>query len=494
MELRPYQKNCKAALIAALVKDGKCLAKLPCGAGKTVIFCSLIKDIKDHGANCLIIVQKNILIEQTEKELYPWIGKVAIYNAGVGKKEIGQITLASIQSIAKYEGDLNFRNLIADEIHRFAIDNESSQITQLIDKIKPKNVMAFSATPFNIDYFQNISYEIGLETLVNQGYLSPIKYIGQKNKDKINLAGVKLVKGDYVESQLQNCVLKNKDKIFAQVEDAISKSTDRRKIMVITTGIDHCEYVHSLLPDSQILHSKRKDQKHQLDRWKESGRILVSVIIPSEGFNFPPADCLWFFRPTKSPTLYLQAAGRILRKYDGKEYGLFLDYGNVVNTLGHIYNVDDPKKKKPAQEKICYNCEAYNHPHRKTCWSCDTKFLRSCQACLNWIPTGLNVCIHCGEDQTVERDSIKNTTLSAYGTDEEKKHIVNVWHVNFAEMTDKNSKHMLRIRLVTSEGTRIVFIGHWHENRFELYRQNIKIGVDIEMKKKNKYWKIERVL
>ncbi|WP_350448928.1 DEAD/DEAH box helicase, partial [Streptococcus pseudopneumoniae] len=73
-------------------------------------------------------------------------------------------------------------------------------------------------------------------------------------------------------------------------------------------------------------------------------RHMVFVTALSEGWDHPPIDALCLLRPTRSPVLYVQLAGRVLRPYDGKVDSLILDYGNVVKNLGPLDNPRIPKK------------------------------------------------------------------------------------------------------------------------------------------------------
>jgi len=61
-------------------------------------------------------------------------------------------------------------------------------------------------------------------------------------------------------------------------------------------------------------------------------QIMANCMILTEGFDEPAADCVVMARPTRSPVLYRQIAGRVLRPYPGKVDALLLD---VVGATVH---------------------------------------------------------------------------------------------------------------------------------------------------------------
>src|SRR5699024_557071 len=53
-------------------------------------------------------------------------------------------------------------------------------------------------------------------------------------------------------------------------------------------------------------------------------RILSNVKFLTEGIDVPNLDAVIFFAPKKSQVDIVQAVGRIMRKYEGKEYGYII--------------------------------------------------------------------------------------------------------------------------------------------------------------------------
>lgn len=69
------------------------------------------------------------------------------------------------------------------------------------------------------------------------------------------------------------------------------------------------------------------DSKNALD-------YIISVDIFSEGVDAPEINQVIMLRPTESPIVFIQQLGRGLRKAEGKEYVVVLDFiGNYRNNF-----------------------------------------------------------------------------------------------------------------------------------------------------------------
>ena len=422
-ELRAYQKDAIKSIYDVIREGLNPLCYIATGGGKTFIFSQIVKDAKSKNRKILVVVNKLILIENTIKE-FDKIGITSSIYCGK-KKKITDITVGTIQSLYKIKEN-EFNVVIFDEGHRFDISG-NQRLKTFLSTFKNTIFLTFTATPwregeyiYGNDKFWKLAYKKDLKSLTEEKFLVPIVYQNQNKESVIDCSHVKKDSEDYVLSALQDEIMSHEDKIKLQVEDALEKSKDRKKIVVITTGIDHCFFVHSLLGDqAAIIHSKLSEEERNknLDEFNsEKKRILVSVLIVSEGYDNPLIDCVWFFRPTKSPTLYIQAAGRGLRISEGKSDCLFLDYGNVVNELGSIYDVKlkKDKKEKSSLKIECPICDRiYFHP-RNECECKEHTFTRSCLYCGETLPV-MDAC-SCGggiESRT------KNLTVKSYEAEQD---------------------------------------------------------------------------
>lgn len=448
MGLRDYQRNMINAINKSLVEDGKALAVAATGAGKSRVFSEFVKYWNiTKKVKFLIVVNKIKLVEQAVNNLELVGAEATIFNASLNKKEISQITVGSIQSLINYDGHLEFDCIIFDEAHAFDLDNKDSNSYKLYLKCNKPKVIGFTATPFTNNriiygknkFFKEICDKVTINDLTPD-YLVPLKVRGIKKVNEIDVSKVKMRNGDYSEASLSRVLLENKEKIKSQVNDALEKSKNYNKIIVLTVSIEHAEFIHSLLPYSVIVHSKKKKNENKLafDVFTNlNARILVSVLIASEGIDIPEADCLWFMRPTKSMRLYVQAAGRVLRKYPGKNHSLLLDYGNVIRNLGSIYDVGDyrPNETKIKKTfKICPKCDFFCDQDAKKCKECNSIFMVLCTECLREKAYGEK----CPKGCTNSNDSFASMTTTAYC----ESPIKGCKHIMIAKGTGKSGPYL----------------------------------------------------
>jgi hypothetical protein len=159
---------------------------------------------------------------------------------------------------------------------------------------------------------------------------------------------------------------------------------DRKSVFWAAANIEHCNKIADILmslgESVTTVHSKldRSTRNSNLSAFTTGQvRHVTFVSVLSEGFDHPPGDCLVLMRPTRSPVLYVQTAGRVLRPWDGKKDALILDYAQVVKNLGPL---DDPIiKGRPrgdgeAPVKECPECYTVSFAGVRQCPECGYEF------------------------------------------------------------------------------------------------------------------------
>lgn len=376
MQLRPYQTVCLNNLKEAVSKGEKrLLVKAPCSFGKTIVFCHIATSALAKGNRTLIIVDSVFLVEQTVVKLKRFTADVGIYCGTLNKKEIKSITVGTIQSVK----DTDFDVLVVDEVHSGL--SRTERFLEAFNGI----VIGFTATPFNAKgiaiygndkFFKRLHFSMMPNELLELGIITPMKYGAEKEETKINLKGVKIVGGDYKEDELQRVYEIEKEKVQMQVEDMIARTVNRKKVIVMTTGIQHAEYVASILPISLSYHSEKKQNERSDILYRfEHGEIkyLIGVMAIYKGLDITSVDCIVNMRPTRSKSFYVQLAGRGVRKHDGKSDCYFLDYGQTVEQLGFYEDIKEVNRavtKGRAPElypKLCAECNTWVKPQTRVC-------------------------------------------------------------------------------------------------------------------------------
>lgn len=482
IELREHQKDCIDALRNSLARGIKhLLVKAPCSFGKTIVFCEIAKNVSRKDKKTLIVVDNVALVRQTVEKLKNFVSEneVGIYCSTLKEKNIRKITVCTIQSIKKNDFDL----IILDEVHaglsrfeRFLSDYSGI-------------VIGFTATPFNNkgvkiygeenSFFPELTYSINAKLMIANGFITPMKYGGESEETKVDLSDLKIVRGDYDMGKAEEAYLKQDEKMRLQIDDMLSRIKDRKRVIIMTTGIKHANRLSELLDDSVAYHSDILDEeRNQILKDFESGKykFLIGVMAIYKGLDITCVDTIVNMRPMRSYPLFIQLAGRAVRLHGGKNDALFLDYGQTVEKLGFYEEFDEK-----------------THNHKKRTGEAPIK---SCPMCKMFMYASCMTCVDCGfEFPKKEFKTLDKLSIVAYTESAPKEGVITsvVFHDsvfskrinclvrdNKGEINDvdftytKNSDYALRL--------------------FNIFSKQIKVGKNIIYKlEKNKYYNIVRI-
>ncbi len=400
IQLRKYQIDALNALDSEFQQSKVALLHAIMGSGKTVSAVRLINSYYKSRPHFrfVILAHKQELVEQFHKT---FLGKsdipdsdIGICCAGLGKAETKKrVTIATIQSYQKKEAHTDL--LVVDEVHRCGWGNNSqyhNSISFLWEINPDMRVLGLTATPFRLGHgyiygsnckvgsfnlFPHVTHQIKYAELLAQGYLVPL--IGKAELSdamKRDIKGV-TVRGDFLLSDLGDMM--SRPIHISTAKQAIDiHCVGYRCICVFACTISHAEaLVDAIGEEATIVHSRLSPQarKDNLDKWKSGkARIMVSINILVDGFDFPPMDCLVFARPTMSSALYLQALGRVLRASPNKEHALVVDLTDNTARFGTDIDrvrVSIPKcieeQNKRENVKTCPECGANVHTALRVC-------------------------------------------------------------------------------------------------------------------------------
>ncbi|MDO4588774.1 MAG: DEAD/DEAH box helicase [Fusobacterium sp.] len=301
------------------------------GTGKTYLSAF---DVKNSKAERVLFIAHRKTILNKAKETFETIikdKKMSIYGEQTGEEEY---IFAMIQTMSKKEHLEKFSKeyfdyIIIDEVHH----GGAKSYQTLINYFTPKFMLGMTATPErgdNFDIYQlfhhNIAYEIRLYDALREGLLCPFHYFGvsdiEVDGELINEKTA--VKKLTAEERVNHIIEKSRfygysgDKLHglifvSRVEEAIEltkKMQSRGVKCEVLTGED--------------TDSKREKAISDL----EVGKIdyIITVDIFNEGIDIPCINQVILLRPTESSIVYIQQLGRGLRKYEGKEYVVILDF------------------------------------------------------------------------------------------------------------------------------------------------------------------------
>lgn len=319
------------------------------GTGKSLASAFMLREMGTRRA--LFIVHREQIAKQTLKSYKRVFGSSRTYGLLSGNsRELGaEFLFATMQMMSKEDilshyspGD--FDVIILDECHHAGA--ESYQ--KIMRYFKPKFWLGMTASPDTNQYdiysiFEHhIAYEIRLQQALEEDLLCPFHYFGITDLE-INgevfddNAGVKNFSNLISDARVDYVIDKAnyygfsgdrvKGLIFCSRKDEakeLSKKFNERGLRTeVLTGEDAQERRESVITRL----TNDEDGKDQLD-------YIFTVDIFNEGVDIPEINQVIMLRPTQSPVVFIQQLGRGLRKYEGKEYVVILDFiGNYMNNF-----------------------------------------------------------------------------------------------------------------------------------------------------------------
>lgn len=404
---RPYQQDAIDAIFNYWAHGGgNPLAELATGLGKSVIIAKLTKDVLDQfpDMRVLVLVHVRELVEQNFRALMRlWPdARAGIYSAGLGRRDAHhRITFASIQSVYRKVAELGPRDLILiDEAHLVPAKAEGMYRTLIEDlrELRPDmRIAGFTATPFRLDsgrldtgddrLFDRIVYDYGIGDGIRDGWLSPL--ISKASATEIDVSAVARRGGEFIPGALEAAA--DKDGITkAAAAEVAAYGADRRSWLLFCSGVKHAFHVRDALRDlgiraETVTGDTPAGERARIVRDFKAGyiRALTNAQVLTTGFDAPQVDLVSFLRPTLSTGLYLQMVGRGVRKAEGKENCLVLDFAGNVRRHGPVDAVEPTDRRKGAgvaedvkvtidtvRAKECPGCKSLVSVGVFECWVC----------------------------------------------------------------------------------------------------------------------------
>jgi DNA repair protein RadD len=184
-------------------------------------------------------------------------------------------------------------------------------------------------------FFAKQIVHISGRDLLDQGYVSPVT-IGAIN-ESYDTDGLEINSmGKFTSESIDRAFTGHGRKTSAIIADIISKSKDRRSVLIFASTHKHADECMASLPKelSAVLNDKTsKAERTRIIQDFKSFKIkyLVNVGILSRGFDHPGLDVVALLRATESSALLHQIIGRLVRLSPGKEDGLLLDYATNLD-------------------------------------------------------------------------------------------------------------------------------------------------------------------
>ncbi|MDD7201924.1 MAG: DEAD/DEAH box helicase [Sphaerochaetaceae bacterium] len=406
MELRDYQKKAMDELWDWFDHNpGNPLIVAPTGAGKSVLLADICQKAVGQWDDTQILVlttQKELLEQDLRKLGTIWpLAPVGIYSAGMGHKEVAQITFATIQSIARHPELLPAIDLcIFDEAHLIN-NNAEGQARTLLAMLRTRRphmrVVGLTATPYRLGqgeltdgiFDKPVIHCSSIFELQRMGFLCRLK--SKVGHGEVDTSSLHVRAGEFVAREMDDLV--NRRLTTEEIcREVVARCRERRHWLLFCTGVRHAEAVRDELrnlgvkADCVTGKTDEKERARILDDFK-AGRItaVTNANVLTTGFDAPCIDLIVMLRPTLSPGLYVQMAGRGLRIDPCKQDCLVLDFVGNVKRHGPVTMVNPPARAGKhrgggggtgvAPCKVCPRCDEIVPAVTRVCPSCGYEWL-----------------------------------------------------------------------------------------------------------------------
>lgn len=352
-------------------EDYATILVLPTGGGKTFTASYWLgKNVLDKGGKVLWIAHRHSLIDQAmegfikvaNKSVYSNIDKVkfrlisGLHDKSVKIQEDDQLVIAGIQSlnyalpsIEKWI-EKNDVTLVIDEAHH----SIASSYLKIIQSIKKHNngkikLIGLTATPTRINeeeeaklwtlYKNRKAYEIGLDELINKGFLAKPNFIPVKTNidfiSELELSDAQvqsIIEKDDIAKGLGKDIVKkiseNSERNDFIVNHYLKHKEEYGKTLVFAIDVLNAialaklfnankitsDFVISSTADFQGNNQSSTENKAKIEKFERGEiEVLVNVQIMTEGTDIPSIQTIFLTRPTNSKTLMTQMIGRGLR-------------------------------------------------------------------------------------------------------------------------------------------------------------------------------------
>lgn len=379
------------------------------GTGKTYASAFAMRELGFK--RVLFLVHRGQLARQTKKSYEKIFDKsVSMGLVGAGYSDYDRdYVFATVQTLnrdehlRKYAPD-DFDCIILDEAHH----SSANTYQKVMNYFTPKLWLGMTATPDKRDddidgkniyqiFNYQIAYEIRLQQAMEENMLCPFHYFGITD---VSLLGDKEIKGKKLtESSFNQLVGDERVKHIIEQANYFGHSGDRVKGLIFCSRIDESVELSNkfnqtinpetgrffrtialngdateeerqraferLAMDENTLDTTNKTNADQIFDTEGTEKIdkadgkmqpldyIFSVEILNEGVDIVEVNQVIMLRPTESPIVFIQQLGRGLRKANGKEYVVILDFiGNYNNNFmipvalsgDRSYNADTIRK------------------------------------------------------------------------------------------------------------------------------------------------------
>jgi superfamily II DNA or RNA helicase len=307
-------------------------------SGKTVLFCSIIRDAVAKGRRVLVVAHTREIVSQTSRKLDDYDVPHGVIMGSHWRNFPDLSTqIATIQTLVHRERPpADF--IVLDEAQHC----RSTTAEKLLEWYPNAPLLGTTATPWRGDgkglsqFFDASVTAATTAELMAQGFL--VRY-GGFSFEHPDLRGVRMKGADYDSTALEMAC--SKVKIVGGIVEQWKLHAGGVRTILFAAGIAHSKMCVEAFRRAGVAAehldgtTPNGERDAILDRLASGvTRVLCNVNVLSEGWDCPAAACCILACPTKSLVRYLQQVGRVLRPLPGKDRALIFDHAGLLPKMG----------------------------------------------------------------------------------------------------------------------------------------------------------------
>jgi len=394
LSLRPHQQEVVEKLRDGFKAGHRCqLLYAATGFGKTEVAMSIMSEVAKGYKKAAMVLDRIVLVDQTSTRLSKYNIPHGVMMSGHWRyRPYENIQICSAQTLERRKNDMNIDLLMIDECHV-----QRASTTKWIKDNPTIKVIGLTATPFTKGLGDVYTHVVGAKPtgeLIQDGWLTPLRVFIAK---EINMTGAKKVAGEWS----QDVVTERSMKITGDIVAEWIKQTNRIfgrpvKTVVFCSGVAHGRDLQRQFKEQGynfVSISYKEDDDFKRESIEEFSKPdstihgLIATDILTRGFDVPDVMIGVSARPfSKSFSSHVQQMGRIMRPFEGKQFGVWLDHsGNYLrfredwdalfeDGVTELTKDGEKAKKEPTEkekkEAKCPACSSLWTSRDNVCSSC----------------------------------------------------------------------------------------------------------------------------
>ncbi|MDO8594689.1 MAG: DEAD/DEAH box helicase family protein [bacterium] len=349
-----YQEDCLKATERARWKEKeRALVTMASGLGKTYLaaFDALRFRVRNPNARVLYLCHQNYILEQAYTAFAAIHGSkysFAFYTGPSSSKVVrsAQFVFATLQCMRRHRKRFKpdeFDYVVVDESHHTYGDT----YLDVIEYWKPKFCLGLTATPDRTDkqdircFFGKEVFFLPIDEAIAQDLLTPVDY--RLLTDEV------VLKRNITESKVRLSIKKlnkllfipRRDEEIAKLIRKHSSEFENPRMIIFCESVAHCDALSRYFEGSASFHYEvsASDRKMRLELFRQ-GMITTLLVkdVFNEGIDVPQVNVVVFLRATSSAVVFFQQLGRGLRKREGKEKVIVLDFVGNCERIRMLYD------------------------------------------------------------------------------------------------------------------------------------------------------------